>query len=81
MGVQWSQPSEGATVTSYVIHYSNGTTNKSKKVTASMTNTIITNLTIGPKYTVTVEATSNHLSGVSNNMAITLSKAINLWHI
>ena len=65
-------------MTGYVVHYFDGTTNRSKSVIASTTSSNITNLTIDASYTFTVEATSEHLSGESENMSITLSKAINL---
>ena len=73
--VKWSKPSGGASVTGYVVHYFDGTTNRSKNVIASTTSSNITNLTKGPTYTISVEATSKHLSGESANMSITLSKA------
>ena len=65
-------------MTGYVVHYFDGTTNRSKNVIASTTNSNITNLTNGSTYTISVEATSEHLSGESDNMSIT-SKAINLY--
>ena len=76
--VEWSPPSGGASVTGYVVHYFDGTTNRSKNVIASTTSSNITNLTKGQTYTISVEATSEHLSGESDNMSITLSKAIAL---
>ena len=72
--VQWSQPSGGATVTGYVVHYSDSGTERSKNVTASGTSSDITNLTDGPTYMITVEVTSKHLSGESDDKTITLSK-------
>ena len=75
--VEWGQPSGGATVTGYVLHYSDGITERSKNVTASATSSDIINLTNGSTYVITVEATSHHVSGVSDDMTITLSK-INL---
>ena len=65
-------------MTGYVAHYFDGTTNRSKNVIASTTSYNITNLTKGPTYTISVEATSKDLSGESDNMSLTLSKAINL---
>ena len=66
-------------MTGYVIHYSDGVTERSKNVAASnATRSDITNLTNGSTYVITVEATSDHLSGVSDDMIITLSKTINL---
>ena len=64
-------------MTGYVVHYFDGTINRSKKVIAFTTRYNITNLTNGSTYTISVEATSKHLSGESDNMSIT-SKAINL---
>ena len=69
----WSQQSEGATVTGYVVHYSDGITNRSSKRTASTTSFDVTNLINGPTYMITVEATSEQLSRESNDMTITLS--------
>ena len=66
-------------MTGYVIHYSDGVTERSKNVAASnATRSDITNLTNGSTYVITVEATSDHLSGVSDDKIITLSKTINL---
>ena len=111
--VEWSQPSGGATVTGYVIHYSHGNSkniiitecnttdnnttdsnmtdsnttdssmtqssitngnstnsnitdrNTTTRVPGSSTHALITNLTNCYKYTFSVEATSEHLSGMS----------------
>ena len=68
--VEWSQPSGGATVTGYVVHYSDGTTDRMKSVAASSTSTDITDLAGGLTYTISVEATSQHLSGESEDMDI-----------
>ena len=65
-------------MTGYVVHYSDDNTERSKNVTPSATSSDITNLTNGPTYTITVEATSEHFSGQSVDMTITLSKTINL---
>ena len=61
-------------MTGYVVHYSESTSENSKHVAASSNTSDIANLTYGPSYNVWVEATSGHLSGVSNDMNITLSK-------
>ena len=63
--VEWSQPSGGATVTGYVVHYSDGDTDRTESVPASSTSSLITGLTDGLNYTFLVEATSEHLSGMS----------------
>ena len=63
--VEWSQPLGGATVTGYVVHYSDGDTDRIESVHASSTSSLITGLTINITYTISVEATSEHLSGVS----------------
>ena len=61
-------------MTGYVVHYSDGTTDRSKNVTASSTSINIIALTTGSTYTITVEATSDHLSGESDYSTITLCK-------
>ena len=63
--VEWSQPSGGATVTGYVVHYSDGDTDRNESVHASSTSSLITGLTINITYYFSVEATSEHLSGES----------------
>ena len=70
--VVWSQPTGGATVTGYIIHY---TGSSGSAVTgaagASSTSTDITvPSTDGETYTISVEATSIHLSGESEEMTI-----------
>ena len=72
--VEWSQPSEGATVAGYVVHYSDGTTDRMKSVVASSTSTDITGLTSGLTYTISVEATSQHLSGESEERAVAVGE-------
>ena len=70
MRVEWSQPSGGAAITGYVIHYSDGDTDRTESVPASSTSSLITGLTDGLNYTFSVEATSEHLSGESNSMVL-----------
>ena len=70
--VEWSQPSGGATVTGYVVHYSDGDTDRNESVAANSTSYDITDLTSGLTYTISVEATSEHLSGVSDNVMTSL---------
>ena len=72
--VERSQPSEGATVTGYVVHYSDGDTDRTESVTASSTSSDITHLTSGLTYTISVESTSQHLSGESDEWNITLGE-------
>ena len=74
--VTWSPPSGGATVTGYVVHYRTGSSVESKTEPSSSTSTDITDLTSGATYTISVEATSQHLSGKSEEMMITLRKCI-----
>ncbi|CAI8025387.1 Myomesin-1, partial [Geodia barretti] len=70
--VEWSQPSGGATVTGYVVHYSHGVDNINQRVAASSTSSNITHLDRNTSYQFSVEATSEHVSGESNNCTITL---------
>ena len=74
--VGWSPPSEGATVTGYVVHYKTATSVMIKSVDQYLTSTVLLSLTHGATYTISVEATSQHLSGVSEEMNITLSEQI-----
>ena len=52
-------------MTGYVIHYSDGDTDRTESVPASSTSSLITGLTINLTYNISVEATSQHLSGES----------------
>ena len=52
-------------MTGYVVHYSDGDTDRIESVPASSTSSLITRLTINITYTFSVEATSEHLSGES----------------
>ena len=70
--VEWSQPSGGASVTGYTVHYSDGSTDRSMSVAASSTSADITDLVNGHTYSISVEATSEHLSGESATQNITL---------
>ena len=70
--VTWSPPSVGATVTGYVVHYVGGSSFRMRTVPSPSTSTDITGLTIGPTYAISVEATSQHLSGESGVMTIRL---------
>ena len=61
-------------MTGYVVHYKNTTSVRTKSVPSSSTSTFLTGLTSGATYTISVEATSQHLSGESKEMTITLSE-------
>ena len=77
MTVDWRDPSKGVLGGSGVciVHYSDGITNRNNKVAASPSQYVIMNLINGHTYTISVEATSQHLSGESENMTITLSES------
>ena len=70
--VTWSPPSGGATVTGYVVHYRTGSSNGTKNEPSTSIHTFLTGLTSGTTYTISVEATSHHLSGESEEMTVTL---------
>ena len=61
-------------MTSYVVHYSDGDTDRNESVPASSTSSLITGLTINITYNFSVEATSEHLSGEYTFHTITLGK-------
>ena len=65
-------------MTGYVVHYVGGGSFRMRPVPPSSTSTDITDLTSGATYTISVEATSKHLSGESEEMTITLSES--LWY-
>ena len=69
-------------MTGYVVHYSSdSTTDRMKSVAASSTSTDITGLTSGLTYTISVEATSQHLSGESEERTITVGECILVMHM
>ena len=76
--VEWGQPSGGATVTGYVVHYSDGVTNMTHSVPASSTGVHVTNLISCRIYTFSIQATSEHFSGLSKIIMLTLGK-IHYW--
>ena len=78
MRVEWSQPSGGATVTGYVVHYSDGDTDRNESVPASSSSSLITGLTNCITYTFSVEAISEHLSGESDILTIELGSFTNI---
>ena len=61
-------------MTGYVVHYTNTTTILTKRAPTTSTSTLLTGLTSGATYTISVEATSQHLSGESGVMTIALSE-------
>ena len=62
-------------MTGYVVHYSsNGVTNSLSGLSSSATSYEITGLTNGRTYSISVEATSEQLSGESETMIISLSE-------
>ena len=61
-------------MTGYVVHYSDGDTDRNESVPASSTSSLITGLTNCINYTFSVEATSEHLSGKSDTMTIELGE-------
>ena len=72
--VTWSPPSGGATVTGYVVHYRTGSSDGTKNEPSTSIFILLTGLTSGATYTISVEATSQHLSGESEEMTISLSE-------
>ena len=61
-------------MTGYVVHYRTTTSVKIKRASNTSILIFLTNLTSGATYTISVEATSQHLSGESEEMTITLSE-------
>ena len=70
--VEWSQPSGGASVTGYTVHYSRNGVTDSISLPSTSTSHEITGLTNGRTYSISVEATTQQLSGVSEIMTIAL---------
>ena len=57
----------------YVVHYRTSSSIRTEiEVLASSTSTVITHLTSGAIYTISVEATSEHLSGESEEITLSL---------
>ena len=65
-------------MTGYVVHYSDGVTNMTENVPASSTSLLVTSLASCRIFTFSVEATSEHFSGLSKIIILTLGK-INYW--
>ena len=63
-------------MTGYVVHYSDGDTDRNESVPASSTSSLITGLTNCITYNFSVEATSEHLSGESDILTIELGSLI-----
>ena len=61
-------------MTGYVVHYSDGDTDRTESVRASSTSSLTTGLTNCISYTFSVEATSEHLSGESDTLTIELGE-------
>ena len=59
-------------MTGYVVHYTTGTFVGTKNESSSSTSTDITDLISAATYTISVEATSQHLSGESEEKTLTL---------
>ena len=60
-------------MTGYVVHYSDGDTDRTESVPASSTCFVILNLTFNINYTFSVEARSEHICGMSENKNITMT--------
>ena len=75
MRVRWTGPSDGATVTGYIVHYTDSHgSDKTDPLPSSTTTTDITGLITGETYNISVEATGNMFSGFSQTKKITLSE-------
>lgn len=73
--VQWGQPSGGATVTGYRVHYRDENTGIERSTaTAPAPISDITDLISDHSYTFIVEAMSEHLSGLSDVVTLTVGK-------
>ena len=64
-------------MTGYVVHYSDGDTDRTESVPASSTSSLITGLTIDITYNFSVEATSEHLSGESGSCTVMIGNVFN----
>ena len=60
----------------YIVRYNDGGADSIRTLSSSSTGYDITGLTNGRTYTISVEATSIHLSGESQGMTITLREFI-----
>ena len=59
-------------MTGYVVHHSDGDTDRTESVPASSTSSLILNLTLNITYTITVDARSEHICGESETHSIIL---------
>ena len=73
--LEWRQPSVGATVTGYVVHYSDGITDRIMRLSPSVFSVNITQLSTNRAYRIFLEATSVQLSGVSYSVDVFLNNA------
>ena len=65
-------------MTGYIIHYTDSSGSAgTRAASAGSTSTDITGLTDGDTYTISVEARSEHLSGESEEMTVTLRTSTN----
>ena len=71
--VEWSQPPGGATVNSYIVHYSDGITERSLRLPAFSFGINITHRAHHRVYSISVEATSFQLSGLSYTIHVPLT--------
>jgi len=77
--VTWSQPLAGATIISYRVHYSGG--DDLGDIESFTTSVDLDGLiTDGRVYTISVEALSLHLSGVSESVDVVMSKFIIIYY-
>ena len=67
-------------MTGYVVHYSDGVTNMTESVPASSTSSHITNLTKCHNHNFSVEAVSEHLSGISAIFMLELGMTTFMLH-
>ena len=70
--MEWRKPLYGATVTGYIVHYSDGITERSVRLSATV---VCVNVSPGRTYQFFVEATCIQLSGVSYSADIFISAA------
>ena len=70
--VSWSAPAEGAPVTGYRVFYTSNGVTESQSVGLTDTTNLNGLINDGRSYTITVEATSEHLSGLSDVIDVVL---------
>ena len=79
--VMWIIPSGGAAVTGYVVHYRTSGSVRNRTEYSSSTSYDITGLTSGDTYIISVEATSQHLSGESEEISIPVGEFDCLFYL